>query len=48
MLADRVTALLGDGPATSLERAGRNDVPVLAVGPADWAASTGGTVKVTA
>ncbi len=34
--------------ASLLERAGRRDVAVLAVGPDDWAKATGNTVEVTA
>lgn len=34
--------------ASVLERAGRTEVSVLPVGPADWAAATGGAVEVTA
>ncbi len=34
--------------ASVLERTGRRDVSVLTVGPAEWAAATGGAVEVTA
>jgi rhodanese-related sulfurtransferase len=34
--------------ASVLERAGRNDVSVLAAGPSDWAEATAGTLEVGA